>query len=389
MLYADLIDQLLEFQSDPKGDEYFFSGYFNSEGLNRDALRQELKSKILTHLHRHDEVGEYSTIHNHVVTLVEDWVRDREDLPVGLGVFGMFNVEDDDKDLAFDDMRERFVVVPLASVPEEQMYVGRTFLLDQLIAMESVGQGVLVMSLDQQRCVISVLGRDSVRVLFVIENEEVVFEDRMYVERMGGSVKGRYFGTGSQKPERVHEKFNKRFVKNVGEFLENEVGRLQQFGYLVVFYSKTMESVVDDLLQRDSIGKAFSVLSCQELLMPGDDRLVPEAHRIVEEHDRQEHVTQLEEAKEEFATFSTGWHDVSEAASQAKVDTLFVKSGVEQHGYIYADGLVSSYPVEGSQRIENLTPWLVRSVAMQGGDVVMFESDELGEDVDVAAKLRY
>jgi hypothetical protein len=93
--------------------------------------------------------------------------------------------------------------------------------------------------------------------------------------------------------------------------------------------------------------------------------------------------------KSEPKIFVQGWKEVTDAARLAKVSTLFLHPGLTKKGYLSRPDMIYTYPVKGSMKIKNISPWLVMNVSNKGGDIKIVDSTESLLKNDVSAKLRY
>ncbi|MGC9322382.1 MAG: hypothetical protein ACP5FY_09100, partial [Kosmotogaceae bacterium] len=94
-----------------------------------------------------------------------------------------------------------------------------------------------------------------------------------------------------------------------------------------------------------------------------------------------------EMAQENFDKYVEGWTEVSKAANDRRIDTLFINPLERKRGYVLDRELVYTHAVKESREVRNVGPWIVRSVINNDGKVVVVDKELLQSEI--AARLRY
>jgi hypothetical protein len=299
----------------------------------------------------------------------------------GLGIFIGLRLKDNDININ---------IANLDITPENNLFVGKVYNLDQLLWTYHHNRELLILDIDKLNFNIYYLAGEKIEKLKHYENEFFETEEKEYQEvftPVEGSSKV-VFGKGERKAERRKAQTLIHFFDwAFNNLLEEEFFQEFDLKHLVIFHSSEYDEIVKVI--KEQIEKRIRI---EPILI---SRINTESVKIKEEISeridqikKNNKVKLLKAVKSKPEIFAQGWKEVTDSARLAKISTLFLKPSVKHKGYLVSNDMIYTYPVKGSMKLENIKPWLVMNVCNKGGEIrIITHTDTLSEEV--SAKLRY
>jgi hypothetical protein len=161
------------------------------------------------------------------------------------------------------------------------------------------------------------------------------------------------------------------------------------YKHLIVYYSDYFQDIIDGLRQPlvDRLGEEKVEMINKTMVRREDLKkmTVDTWEELKEERVKQ----QVKEIEDKYYGFKKDWDEVTEAVRQGQVKTLYLKPDLKRPGFLLEDNLLYTWPMEDTQKVENLAPWLVKAVEDQNGRVIVLDQDEFEDYPEVMAELRY
>ncbi len=389
---TEAIEQLID--QEPKGKHsavYLYSGYIPTEHHPKHEIKKRVKSQILTTLRNHKRLANLSRLHEQVVAQALEKTDLLDHLDEGIAVFGVFNASELQK--GHRQFSEKNVtIIPLLQAPVKESYVGRIFDLDQLIWLTFTDPKVLVATLERNGATLYRLTGTTLQKVGRVKNTYLDMKEKSneYLEKYAPlREKSVIYSTGKENVSRLEEKENLNLLKDATTAIRTIFQASFRFERLLVYQTQSFRHLTDKLrieLATFLRASQFELITSNP---PAKQFLYKEVKKILVEK-RQNYLTEeYRQAKENFDVFAEGWPAVTQADREKRIAVLFVKPVTRQKGYLLQNELVYTYPIKGSRQIRNIAAWLVRSVVMNHGRVVVVDREGVMPGVEVAARLRY
>lgn len=386
MKYDQIIQKLLKQQTRlNRDDHYFLSVYLPNKDYDKERMRLETKSALLSLLHEYKATQQALHIESRLIEPVQSKIQDLTDLKHGVAIFAALKLKRDKLLQVVGKLR----TIPLAKQPIKEIQISSTYDLDQLLAVANAKLDALVVNLHQKEFEVYELTGGSLNKTFVSENWYLREKPKHYLEKFGptGKKNGIYHGTGSNKLERTFQKETQTFMNWLKEYLLEK--RQQDYQQLIIFYTSNFQEIINGLRQalEDRLGAEQINLINKTLVRAQDIR--DEVLQIWEDRYQQQKEKQVEEIAEEFHQLKTGWNQVTQASRLGQIQTLYIKPDLNRKGYVLEENMLYSYPAKGTTQVNNLAPWLVTAVKQQDGEVVVLQGEEFDHYPDVMAAIRF
>ncbi|WP_214078829.1 MULTISPECIES: hypothetical protein [unclassified Mesotoga] len=380
------LQQLLSAEAGIKSDSYLLTFYFPMENLKRSDAEKHLKSNILDCLRKDEKITGMGKIHQKVVEAVLTKLGNIDDLGRGLAIFIEFHTGEDVKN---DKAIEGVKIIPLHRKPEKEIYVGKTFDLDQLIWLSSSSAEALVVSLEREKSTYYVMEGRKLSLIKSVENEFIREKEQEYLEGYSPSPSSgaMYHGNASEKVSKAKEEENRRFLQKNASLIKNDEEIPKDVEYLVFFHSSSFSESIEKFQKeaKHLIPEAYPIFVQKTLNL--ERQLQEEVDKLIDSESRRLRKEFLEMAQENFDKYVEGWTEVSKAANDRRIDTLFINPLERKRGYVLDRELVYTHAVKESREVRNLGPWIVRSVINNDGKVVVVDKELLQSEI--AARLRF
>ncbi|PIJ60802.1 hypothetical protein [Mesotoga sp. H07.pep.5.3] len=380
------LEKLLNVEAEIRSDSYLLTFYFPMENMTRADAERHVKSFILEHLRKDEKLSGMGKINQRIVEAVLTGLGNTKELRRGLAIFVEFRMGEDVK---ADEVIEGLSIIPLSQVPEKEIYIGKTFDLDQLIWLSSSSIDALIVSLEREKSSFYAMDGNKLSLIKSIENEFIRKKEQEYIEEYSPSPSSgaMYHGNASEKVGRAKEEENRRFLQKIASLIKNDEDLPKDVNYLVIYYSSSFNETMEKFKNeaRQLLPYAYPVFVQKTLNQ--EKQLQEDASKLIESESRKIRREFLHNAKENFEKYVEGWTEVSKAANDRRIDTLFINPTERKRGYVLGRELVYTHAVKDSREVRNVGPWIVRSVVNNDGKVVVVDKELL--DCEIAARLRY
>jgi len=379
------LQRLLGVETEIKSDSYLLSLYFPLENIGRIDAEKHVRSLILEAMRSDEKLAGLGKLHQKIAETVVLKMGNTADLGVGLAVFLQFSAGESSREQSVGEVN----LLALSRRPDREIYVGKTFDLDQLIWLTNSAVEALVLSLRREEAVLYMLEREKLLEIAVLENEFIQEREKEYLEGYSPSPSAGavYHGSDSEKIERLKDEENRRFLQHVASVLKEEERTPRDADFIIVFYSSSfgefIERIEDEV--RFTLPAAHSVLIQKNITQ--EKQLLSESVKIVREEKPEIARELLKKARENHDRYAQDWNDVARMANDRRIDTLFINPLVRKRGYILDKELVYTRAVKDSREVRNIGPWIVRSVTASNGKIVVVNGEVL--ESGIAARLRY
>jgi hypothetical protein len=374
-----IIQQLLEQSSDKF---YYVSLYLPINGITKLEIKKRLKSLLLTALRDSDTIGNYSRLHTKLLNNVLSLIESSDIEGKGLAIFSYFDpLEHEKRDQEIKD--KQTTIILLDQIPIAEYYTGNTFDIDQLVFLSHTPKSLIVL-LEANSAKLYSLHGSHAELISSLENDERYEKEKEYIHTYSPTRGDQVFhGTGSSNLERLELQESREFLDKVEAFIFST--EIKDLDYLFVFHSKSITELLNDF-RKSVISKikVSEIVIEPHIFRDGDVKDI--IRKLVEEKQTGKIESRLDEAKEDFKRFSSGWKNVTRNARDGKVETLFIKPELKRAGYVSGKSLPYTYPAKGSKLVNNISPFLVRNVVQSGGSVVVLDGNK---ETEIAAHLRY
>ena len=380
------LERLLNSETEIRSDTYLLSLYFPMESLSRIDAEKHVKSYLLEALKSDERLLGPGKLHQKIVESVLEKMGNTADLGKGFAVFMEF--------MAGESSRDRGIIgetalLALSKGPEREVYIGKTFDLDQIVWLTNTTQDAVVVSLKREEAGIYTLEREKLTQERILPNEFIKEREQEYLETYSPSPTSgaMYHGSDSEKIERVKEEESRKFIQHIAKVLKEDIKSQKDAEFLVVFYSSSFSEYVEKMEKELRVTvPEFSPIFLQRNI-PSEKKLLQESIGATRERKKVILREQLEKARDNRDRYSEGWNDVAKAANDRRIDTLFINPLVRKRGYVLEKELVYTRAVKDSREVRNIGAWIVRSVVKGDGKIVI--ADESVLEAEVAARLRY
>jgi hypothetical protein len=379
--YKELIDKLTKQKYSPLSENFYISIYFNTRKKTRSDIQTMLNSYINKAFDRKEILDGNDRLKKQVKKELKQILSGITGFENGLGIFIGLRLKDNDININ---------IANLDITPENNLFVGKVYNLDQLLWTYHHNRELLILDIDKLNFNIYYLAGEKIEKLKHYENEFFETEEKEYQEvftPVEGSSKV-VFGKGERKAERRKAQTLIHFFDwAFNNLLEEEFFQEFDLKHLVIFHSSEYDEIVKVI--KEQIEKRIRI---EPILI---SRINTESVKIKEEISeridqikKNNKVKLLKAVKSKPEIFAQGWKEVTDSARLAKISTLFLKPSVKHKGYLVSNDMIYTYPVKGSMKLENIKPWLVMNVCNKGGEIrIITHTDTLSEEV--SAKLRY
>lgn len=385
--YTNQIDFLLDDINNRPKNNYFLTVYLpiSSEikrAKLRKRLKRNLKSLVLTSFNNQSKINVHQELPQKIIGSMEKEINKFEKFYSGIGLFCQFNNQEPKK----------MILIQFLKPPEKENFIGKTYALGQLIWMKNTAVNALIININQKKAEIYIFNNSQLKKIYHQKNDflETKIKDlKEYVEKRNFNLAGKtFYGTGTRKFEGQNLLANQLFLNQITEFIQQENHLKTLYDHLVIFYTYPFTGLVDKLIDQSFIKTNF-----EPFLMAKTKKTKQKLKKItiknIDQYQEKEKLEELEKAKENHRYFVKGWSEVIPAGRSKKIDVLFTKPNLKKEGYRDKNNFVWLELNNGTKKVPNIAPWLVRNITESGGKILLIKDNPYLEKVEVAAKLRY
>jgi len=386
-IYSSAIKSLLKKEKDRRVPQiYFLSIYFPTKNYTQIQIEQRLKSLILKAFRSYKKLERKSWLHQKIITEINRKTRLLKGPGKGLAVFVKFNT----KKISKNERRKfqgKINLLLLHRKPKKEIYIGKTFDLDQFIWLNKVAVEAIILNLDRKKCDIYSLDNGEWKFIIREKNKFIKEKEPEYIGKARGAKV--YFSTGSEKIKEREIWENKRFLNYIKRVVKRSPNFQAGIDYLLIFYSSAFSKLIDDFQKNTPSYFPGTNLILIDRNILKEKILKKESLKKIRINQKKTENNLLEEAKSNPKTYVQGWNKVAKASRMRKIDILFIKPTVRKIGYIFSRNLVYTQPIENSRKVRNIAPWIVKNAFQSGGKVVLLRTQPKAKSLVIAAKLRY
>jgi hypothetical protein len=384
MKYKKIINSLV---NQEKENGIYLSLYLPLKGFNNKKAKRRLRSLIDKGFKKNKQTEKLTNLDDLVKNKVIKRFEKLSSLEKGLGVFAKISVDEANK--GAESKIEDLTVVQFSKGVKKEVFVGTTYDLDQLIWLNNLEAEALVIDLHRDECNVYILENERLKSVQTIENNFSEFKEPEYLYKPPILIDEIYFSPGSNKVEQQKVKENRYFMNDILDKLKENSLIRERFKYLVVFYSERYKQHIDGFVRSAPVKADFNpILVERHPQIKSKKAFKKIAERKLKKYQKQKVKELYKLAEEDYNHFVKGWKKVLKAARQAKIEQLFIRPGVKKQGYVDHQ-LLYLHKSKKTRKVNNLAPWLVRSVFENDGKVVMLRKNLIKKSPKVAAKLRY
>lgn len=381
-----LLQKLLDKETLPiGGNKYYLSAYIPFDDSSRDKFNTHIKSSLLKAFREHKKLADKTQLHENIVNEVFKRITPFIYLEKGVGIFVKFDAADQNKQVTKSNLDEKIDIITFSIEPKEEVYIGYTYNLYQLVWLTKNNIEALVVSLSREKSSVYEIDGTQINQLKTFTDKHIPKEkhySRVYAP-VGGKL-GNIHGTGKSKVEKSEIKSSKLFLKEIASFVYSDERR--EYDYLVVIHSDPFIPFVEEAFKDSDRYKVIfvnkSLQDAQEILELAKVK-IKELQKTTKKDD-------LTIARENFELYSEGWSGTIKAIERGQVQKLLIKTGVTKEGYIDPKSKkIYIYPTEDAVNVENIIPWLIKLTKDNGGSIVVFSTSKYKDIPEIAAQLRF
>lgn len=364
--YQELLSTLLSQETEFNQNNLFLSAYIPTGYDLRQDLYTHCKSLIQTALRKSDLI-KHKEKHNEIVNLILQTLENKDVFLEGLAVFVEINLINS---LSLESVQ----VADLINEPKEDVFIGMTYDVDQLIDAMNRNPSAIILNIKRKQTQVYSLRNKVSNHLVDLENEFVYGESQVHLERYSPTRQTSIVHlTGGKNLQESAKAADYKYIKSITKSLK-KVLQGQDFQYLVVFYSKYFENTVDYLTTslRDSTG-IKSIL--KSINITTEEDLVRKAWKVLMEKIDINTTELIEKAQENREMFMTDWSDIASNIRAHRVSHLFLLPGAKKEGYIDKEGDVYLDNADDRIKVDNIVPWLVKKAVETSVQIVIIQNN--------------
>ncbi len=369
--------------------------YLPTEDMHARDVLKRIISMVQQALQNNKVLRPFSQLHDQLIFQIQSHIQQTKYLDNGLALFVVVPAKKVSPKTKHSVVSKEMVIVETYPIkPVQKITIDTLFDLGQLIWMERLSKHTLVLQITQQHANLFVLKKQDFEKVLSIQNE--FFEttaDEYRDKRTTTGSKEVHYSTGNDTVQRKREWQNQLFLQDIRDTFEEKNIHHGKYEYLVVFYSSEFLEFADDFEQE--MNHLFHTNEIQTIF---DNKNITANNQVQRStilstlarltYEKKQKL--LHKAKEQNNLFIQGWNKVTQAVSKHRVETLFIKSNVKHTGYIRGRNMPYTYPVEGSRKVRDIAPWVIKA-ALDGdaGVFILQNNGTFNNEPEISALLRY
>lgn len=384
--YKTVIDKLL--RTEVEKGKICISLYFDTEEyLNSDPtplVNSAFNNLFESEPTLHDRNGLKSDLTNQILSLL----KSPNFIDKGLAIFLSI--------LLKDNVVEDLEVVHLHRAPHDNIFVGETYDIGQLVWIDGYAFNGFITSLHADEADIYKLEKENLILIDQLNNPYIAAGSSLSVDPVNQSNDNEKIRVATSKDtprkmniERSRQDGLKKFYQQVEDKLIRLLLLEEDNPYLMLYLSQAYTFLGDDLMTLLKSKFPKTTLISENLNLDDEKEILEKSIETLKNHERERKINNVENARQNISLFIVGWKDVVEASRNRKIDTLFVNAGAKCEGYMESSEMIYIDPVEDCRPISDLLPWIIRNTIINGGMVEVFSEPYSGLESAIAARLRY
>jgi len=198
--FEKILTKLLNQEKNIKESDFFLSLYQPLKDKDKKKAAKKLKSLISTQFKNYPDFKKSTNIHHQLIDIVNTKINRLADLENGLGLFVKFNKNS--KTIA----DKNITLLSLPQVLKKQIFLEKTYNLDQLAWISSQTFNALVLDLKKKACrFYKINSKREFKKLDSLENEFTAKQADEYLEKYAPlKYKSAIYSTGGSTGFRLH-----------------------------------------------------------------------------------------------------------------------------------------------------------------------------------------
>lgn len=376
-----LITKLVEEKNyPPSSNTYLISLYIDTHGIPRDDVYTVLNSYLKQGFLSKDELKKEDHKRDEIHEEIKNKLATIESFNRGVGIFVKFSLDNSDIDIKIFDSPIQF---------SNDIFVGKVYKVDQLVWVTDLITTSLIIDIERKEASINELRDDDFKNLQTLENKYIDPEEREYQEKFAPDPEVHdIHGTGDIGKQREEKEDNRRFFKDVYEAFKERFEDVSKYEYVVLFHSDSYDPFVEEM--EEAFTNDYNInLVTRSVQMDKMESLEEESKKVIRGLKKESKKEHLKISKSVPDRYAKDFKEVADASRFRKIDTLYVKKGVKQEGYISHEDLIYTYPVKGSEMVDDIAPWLFKNVLENSGQLYVFEEESKNFKNSISARMRF
>lgn len=364
-------------------NETCLSIYHNFDNPSKNIMQTEIRNLTLNYLKKFTE--EKSIELRDIAYQLGDIIFDYPIYNKSVGIFARLNFNDS-KIPTLELKKNLFMIFSNTKV-EDFGYVGPIFDLTSAIKMMQEDANALVLNISKEDIIILKSNNSDFEKIkgfkpIILEAMKDRYTD-IYSTGEGTII---HQGGGANEKQ---DKFTNTILSQVFEELEKLNIPDKNYKRILVFTSSdflTHHNKIIEALKRYSQTEPVVV---QKPLKIEED-IKSHAKEKLEEIRLTSKANNIEDLKSGgITTFAEDWENVTAAARESRIYKLYLKEGFQEPGFLLNKDLPYINKELNSEPVDNITPWLIRKVIENRGEIIVLDKENPEINYPVFAALRF
>src|SRR5690606_28934654 len=214
------------------------------------------------------------------------------------------------------------------------------------------------------------------------------YEDRFTNIHVTSSSSSSNVPHSSGYAQEKEDKITRKIVNDMIAEVKNISNIPLSYDKLIVVYSPDFSD--DSPVIEDNLKHLAKHLITKQVNIDYEKEASAKINEIVSDYLDQKITSEITEAKTDITlTLQQDWDNILEYIRNSNVHKLYLKEGSVASGYLLDKSLPYSREETGSQHVEDVIPWIIKSVIESSGEIVLLSKDDKRIDNLIALKPRY
>lgn len=361
--------------------------YHTLNSLETVIAGKEIRSLVIEAL-RAEGIHEIGTkdIHLTIADRVSWYLQRIKNYKPGVAVFMTFDLENFKEDDIIPD--ENLIIYTSLFSPVTKSFVDEIFDLSSIWNM-LIEVNDLVVNISYKDTKIYRFEDQKLDLIKTIENEILEkYEDRFTNIHVTSSSSSSNVPHSSGYAQEKEDKITRKIVNDMIAEVKNISNIPLSYDKLIVVYSPDFSD--DSPVIEDNLKHLAKHLITKQVNIDYEKEASAKINEIVSDYLDQKITSEITEAKTDITlTLQQDWDNILEYIRNSNVHKLYLKEGSVASGYLLDKSLPYSREETGSQHVEDVIPWIIKSVIESSGEIVLLSKDDKRIDNLIALKPRY
>jgi hypothetical protein len=378
--YSPTLLKFLNVQVD-NDSQYLLSIYIPTVNQTRINVNNHVKSLVQESFKNDIQLSPTLSLNNELIEEIRKKVHLINDMQKGLAI--LVNLSLFKEHIEINELN----VLPLIIKPTQEVFVGRYYKLDQLLLNENSKFRSLIIDISKTYCSIYEIANGKEVLLEKFEDEYRSEKESESSPYSAFSSSQKVFGGGEYHLLRREEDEKNDFILVIRDKIKDKYLDQGNYDFVVVSYSASFPKIIENKIKvsNNDIPKYLFINKSYENEKDLFKKVLEEINRYREN----EYKKDLKIAKENPNIFTDNINQIIKAAQLKMIDTLYMTTGNKYPGFIWNKDYISTEKVENSKPVDNIIPYLIRTVANSGGKILTFKAKAKEIGLTIATKLRY